>query len=43
VQGKCRVTLGDILSDPEDVARRRLQAFFGVDFGEPGKRNLDVV
>ena len=30
VQGKCRVTSGNILSDPEDVARRRLQAFFGV-------------
>jgi hypothetical protein len=33
----------EILSDPKEVARRRLSAAFGVDFGEAGKRNLDVV
>jgi hypothetical protein len=29
----------EILSDPKEVKRKRLQAAFGVDFGEPGKRN----
>jgi hypothetical protein len=33
----------EILSDPKEVARRGLSAAFGVDFGTPGKRNLDVV
>jgi hypothetical protein len=30
-------------SDPKGIKKGRLQAFFGVDFGEPGKRDLDVV
>jgi hypothetical protein len=30
-------------SDPKEVKRKRLSAAFGVDFEEPGKRNLDVV
>ena len=33
----------EILSDPKEIKRKRLQAAFGVDFGEPGKRDLDVV
>jgi hypothetical protein len=33
----------EIFSDPKEIKRRRLQAAFGVDFGEPGKRNLDVI
>jgi hypothetical protein len=33
----------EIFSDAKEVKRKRLQAAFGVDFGEPGKRNLDVV
>jgi hypothetical protein len=33
----------EIYSDPKEVKRKRLQAAFGVDFGEPGKRNLDVL
>ena len=31
------------LNDDKEIARRRLWADFGVDFGEPGKRGLDVV
>jgi hypothetical protein len=31
------------LNDENEIKRRRLFADFGVDFGEPGKRNLDVV
>jgi hypothetical protein len=33
----------EIFSDPKEVKGKRLQAFFGVDFGEPGKRDLDVM
>jgi hypothetical protein len=33
----------EIFSDSKEIKRKRLQAAFGVDFGEPGKRNLDVV
>jgi hypothetical protein len=33
----------EIFSDPKEIKRKRLQAAFGVDFGEPGKRDLDVV
>ena len=30
------------LNDDKEIARRRLRASFGIDFGEPGKRDLDV-
>jgi hypothetical protein len=33
----------EIFIDPKEAKRKRLQAAFGVDFGAPGKRNLDVV
>ncbi len=33
----------EILSDPKEVKRKRLQAAFGVDFGEAGRGDLDVV
>jgi hypothetical protein len=34
----------EIFSDPRQVKRKkRLSATFDVDFGEPGRRNLDVV
>jgi AMMECR1 domain-containing protein len=33
----------EIFSDPKEVKRERLSAAFGVDFGERGKRNLDMV
>jgi len=32
-----------ILTDEKDLGRMRLQTAFGVDFGEPGRRELDVV
>jgi hypothetical protein len=30
----------EILSDPKEIKRKRLSAAFGVDFGEPGKREI---
>jgi hypothetical protein len=33
----------EIFSDPKEIKRKRLSTAFGVDFGQPGKRNLDVV
>jgi hypothetical protein len=33
----------EILNDRKEVARKRLSAAFGVDFGEDGKRDCDVV
>lgn len=33
----------EILNDEKEVKRRRLWVQFGMDFGEPGKRNMDVV
>jgi hypothetical protein len=33
----------EIFSDPKKIRRNKLQAAFGVDFGKPGKRDLDVV
>jgi AMMECR1 domain-containing protein len=33
----------EILRDPKEVKRKRLEAAFGVDFGELGKMDLDVL
>lgn len=33
----------EMLNDRKEVARRRLAAAFGMDFGEEGKRDMDVV
>jgi hypothetical protein len=32
----------EIFSDLKDVKRKRLSAVFGVDFGQPRRRDLDV-
>jgi hypothetical protein len=32
-----------ILTDPKELKLMRLQAAFGMDFGEPGRREMDVV
>jgi hypothetical protein len=32
-----------ILADPKELTRMRLQAAFGMDFGEPGKREIGVI
>jgi len=32
-----------ILTNPDDLRRRDLQRIYGVDFGEPGNRELDIV
>jgi hypothetical protein len=32
-----------ILTDPRELTRIRLQAAFGMDFGEPGSREMDVI
>jgi hypothetical protein len=32
-----------ILTDKDELRRRDLQMTFGIDFGEPGQRNLDII
>jgi AMMECR1 domain-containing protein len=41
--GKKIICECEILSDPKEIKRKRLSAAFGVDFGESGMRNMDVV
>ena len=33
----------EILTNPDDIRRRDLQRIYGMDFGEPGRRELDIV
>jgi hypothetical protein len=33
----------EILTNPNDIRRRDLQRMYGIDFGEPGRRELDIV
>jgi hypothetical protein len=33
----------EILTDRNDLRRKELQRIYGMDFGEPGKRELDII
>ena len=33
----------EILTDKDELRRRDLQMTFGMDFGEPGQRDLDII
>lgn len=33
----------EILTDKDELRRRDLQMTFGIDFGEPGNRELDII
>jgi hypothetical protein len=33
----------ELLNDEKTIRRKELQALYGVDFGLPGERNLDIV